>query len=562
MANGDFIMTEMVEEMATWRVLRQSKFRLALGLCGFSFLLGGTATAQGQIEPAAPASYASRLDIELGGSFDVREQDWRNGAIVYQVLVDRFAPSARLDDKRALYPSPKRLHRWSEQPRRGRYLPALNLWSHEIDFWGGDLQSVASQLDYVQRLGVDVLYLSPIQLAYTNHKYDTLDYLSVSPEFGQRADLEQLMQAVHAKGMKLVLDGVFNHMGRKAPIFQQALLDPQSPYRNWFYFGPQYPGGARSWVQAPNLPELNLENPAVRNYLYADADSVLQRTLRDGVDGWRLDVAPELGPQVLAELTQAAHRAKPGSLVVGEIPNFPKEWLASVDGVINFTLRDIVLSTVQGLIAPPTAARMLERTINEAGIEPMLKSWLMLDNHDNPRLASLLPRQQQRELAQLLQFTLPGSPNLYYGSELGMVGGEDPQNRAPMRWDLVRDANPALRWTRQLVHLRGQHRALRVGNFRLAETNQLLAFERYTDRVQDTVLVLANPGKKAVTERILIANSKLMNGSQLIDLLDPKAKPLVLLAGMTTVRIPAGGFRVLAPDVQTHGGYSVFKRVQ
>ncbi len=523
----------------------------------------GLSPAQGQIVSGVTTpSYASRFDVELAGVFDERERDWRNGAIVYQVLVDRFAPSARLEDKRALYSSPKRLHRWSEPAKRGRYLPALNVWSHEIDFWGGDLQSVAGRLNYLQRLGVDVLYLSPIQLAYTSHKYDTLDYLSISPEFGSREDLDQLTRGLHDKGMKLVLDGVFNHMGRNAPIFQQALLDPQSPYRNWFYFGSQYPGGARAWVQATNLPELNLENPAVRDYLFAGADSVVQRTLRNGVDGWRLDVAPELGPTYLAELTQAAHLAKPGSLVVGEIPNFPKEWFGSVDGVINFTLRDIVLSTVHGVIDAPTAAHMLERTISEGGIEPTLKSWLMLDNHDNHRLATLLPRQRQRQTAQLLQFTLPGSPNLYYGSELGMTGGEDPQNRSPMRWELVRDDNPDLRWTRQLVDLRKQHRALRVGNFRLISARQLLAFERYTDRVQDTVLVLVNPGKKAVTERILIANSKLMNGSSLIDLLDPKAKPLGVLAGMTTVSVPAGGFRVLTPDVQAHGGYNVFKRVQ
>jgi len=143
-----------------------------------------------------------------------------------------------------------------------------------------------------------------------------------------------------------------------------------------------------------------------------------------------------------------------------------------------------------------------------------------------------------------------------------MTGGEDPENRAPMRWDRVKDDNHHLQWTRQLISLRKQHRALRVGNFRLITSAQLLAFERFTDRVQDTVVVLVNPGKKAVTERVMIANSKLMNGSQLIDLLDAKAKPLMMLASLTTVTIPAGGFRVLAPDVRPSGGYTPFKRVQ
>lgn len=519
-----------------------------------------SALAHGQEVKAL--SQATRFDTELKGVFEAREQDWRNGPVVYQVLVDRFAPSAQLDQKRALYPAPKVLHGWSDEARHGSYLPRLNLWSHEIDFWGGDLPSVASKLGYLQDLGVDVLYLNPIHLAYTSHKYDALDYLQISPELGTRQDLQNLTQDLHRRGMKLVLDGVFNHMGRNANIFKEAQANPQSPYRHWFYFGAHYPGGARGWSQVRNLPELNLENPAVRAHIYDAPYSAVQRYLQDGADGWRLDVAAELGPVILAELTAAAHQVKPGSLVVGEIPNYPKEWLPSLDGVINFGLRDIVLNTVNGLIAAPTAAQMLERMVNEAGIEPTLKSWIMLDNHDNHRLATVLPNVRRRSLAQVLQFTLPGSPNLYYGSELGMKGGEDPENRAPMRWEWVKDGNPNLQRTRQLIALRKQHRALRVGNFRLVSAGQLLAFERYTDRVQDTVIVLVNPGKRAVTERVMIANSKLMNGSQLIDLLDSKAEPQSMLSSLTTVRVPAGGFRVLAPDVQPSGGYTAFKRVQ
>ena len=506
--------------------------------------------------------YANRFDIELQGVFESREKDWRNGAVVYQVLVDRFAPSANLEAKRALYPAPKTLHGWDETPAPGVYLEAHKLWSHEIAFWGGDLVSTAAKLAYVQDLGADVLYLNPICLAWTNHKYDALDYLQVSPEYGTRDDLRALAADVHARGMKLVLDGVFNHMGRNSDLFRKAESDPTSPYRDWFFFGEQYPGGARGWYQAANLPELKLENPAVRDYLYAKSDSVVQTWLRNGIDGWRLDVEPDLGPQYLAELTEAAHAAKPGSLVVGEIPNYPKEWFPAVDAVMNFTLRDIVLNTVNGLIAPATAAAMLDRTVHEAGIEPMLKSWLLLDNHDNDRLTHVLPKVSEQRLAQLLQFTLPGSPNLYYGGEVGMTGGEDPANRSPMRWDWVKDSIPTLRWTKQLIQLRKQHRALRVGNFRLVSADKLLAFERYTDRVQDTVVVLVNPGRKTVTERVLMANSKLMNGSLLVDVLDAKSAPLRVMASMATVTIPPGGYRVVVPHVTPSGGYSVFKRVQ
>ena len=131
-------------------------------------------------------NYANRTDQALAGIFEAREKDWRNGAIVYQVLVDRFAPPADLQSKKALYPPPKVLRRWSELPKAGTYVEGAKVWSHEIEFWGGDLASVSAKLDYVQQLGADVLYLNPIHLAYTNHKYDALDFKQVSPEFGTR----------------------------------------------------------------------------------------------------------------------------------------------------------------------------------------------------------------------------------------------------------------------------------------------------------------------------------------------------------------------------------------
>lgn len=163
--------------------------------------------------------------------FAQREQDWRNGAIVYQVIVDRFAPSAALDAKRGFYPAPKVLRDWSEVPQPGIYLPDARLNSQELDFWGGDLESLGSRLDHVQHLGADVLYLNPIHLAYTNHKYDALDFQKTSPEFGDRQDFIRLAADVHTRGMKLVLNGVFNHMGRNAPIFQDAITKPSSVWR-------------------------------------------------------------------------------------------------------------------------------------------------------------------------------------------------------------------------------------------------------------------------------------------------------------------------------------------
>lgn len=528
----------------------------------------GTTTAGAPTSPTpplaattGPGAYANRFDRAYGNTFAERERDWRNGAVVYQVLVDRFAPSLNLEAKRHLYPAPKTLKPWTAQAVRGTYREDLGLWSHEIDFWGGDLASLRSKLGYVQGLGTDVLYLNPIHLGYTNHKYDSLDFNVVSPEFGSRDDLRALIKESHSRGMKVVLDGVFNHMGQHAEIFKQAKRDPSSPFRDWFNFSPKFEGGARTWYDAQNLPELNLENPKVREHIYAGRDSVVRSYLRDGADGWRLDVAYDIGFNYLEELRRAAHEEKPGSLVVGEVANYPKEWFPSLDGVMNFTLTEIIISTAKGLLPAATSTRMVERMVTDVGIENMLKSWVLLDNHDTDRIATTIPQSNLRRLAQILQFTLPGAPNLYYGSEIDMTGGEDPAMRSPMAWDQVRDDHPSIVWTKQLIKLRKDHRALRIGDFRPITSTSLMAFERHTDRVEDTILVFVNPSDKAVTETVMHGNSKLMDGRLLVDVIG-KTAPVEPRAAMPRITLPPYSFLVLKPVVTPVKGYTGYKRVQ
>jgi cyclomaltodextrinase / maltogenic alpha-amylase / neopullulanase len=529
----------------------------------------GQATAADAPVAGEPASgpapgeggWANDHDRARAGAYEARARDWRIGAVVYQVLVDRFAPSDRLDAKRDRYPSPKRLRRWDDEPRTGRFLDSHQLWSHEVEFWGGDLASLCTKLDYLQGLGADVLYLNPICLAFTNHKYDALDYQQVSPEYGTRDDVRQLAGELHRRGMKLVLDGVFNHMGRQAPIFRQAERQAGTATRDWFCFGPQFPGGARTWWGARNLPELNLEHPPVREHLWSGADSVVRSWLRDGADGWRLDVAFDLGFRWLAELTQAAHDEKPGSLVLGEIPNYPQEWFPAVDGVLHFGLRRILLSMADGTLDAATAGRMVTRMIEDAGIENMLRSWIYLDNHDTPRQATVLADDRRRRLAQVLQFTLPGSPNLYYGSEVGMTGGNDPEMRGPMRWDRVDQGHPQLAWTRQLIALRRQHRALRIGDYRTLVARELFAFERYTDRARESVFVVANPQAHEVSETLLVTSSKVMDGSNLVDQLG-QVRPTTLQGALMQVQVPAHAVLVLRHQDARTDGYSNYKRVQ
>lgn len=491
--------------------------------------------------------------------FERREADWRHGPLVYQVLVDRFAPSSDLAAKRELYAPPRVLRGWDEVPAAGRYLEEHGVWSHEIEFWGGDLASLRGELDYLVELGVDVLYLNPIHAAFTNHKYDALDYFAVSPELGSRAEVGALAGDLHARGLRLVLDGVFNHLGRRAPWFQEALAgDPARA--GWFYLGPDYARGYRCWDDAANLPELRLEDPAVRARLWGDPDSAVQGYLREEqIDGWRLDVAFDLGPEFLRELTEAAHRARPGSLTVGELYNYPPGWVPSLDAVMNMTARELILGLVREQLSPALCARHLARLTEELGIEPMLKSWLVLDNHDTPRLKTALPEAWQRELAQTLQFTLPGAPQLYYGVEAGQEGGADPAMRAPFRRELARPGNPEFDRVARLIALRRERRALRVGDYVPLDAERTLAFLRRTERSAETTAVVLNPGSEAVRETLLLRDPWLMNGTWLRDALS--GERFQVHAGLLQLPVPARSARILLPEVRGGPDYSPSKRV-
>ncbi len=490
--------------------------------------------------------------------FARRDTDWRMGAIVYQVFVDRFAPSANLDAKRAFYAAPRLLLPWETPLKKGTENKALGLWTHELTFYGGDLPSVRTRTDYLQALGVDVIYLNPIVDGFTAHKYDANDWASVAPEYGTRQDVIALADDLHKRKMKLMLDGVFNHAGRHAPRFTDALKNPQSPYRDWFYIGSEYRGGYRAWANVANLVEVNLENEAVRRHLWKDKNSVVQQYLREGVDGWRLDVAYDIGMNYLRELTESAHAAKPGSAVIGEIWNYPDGWFTALDGIYNMFAGKLIFQTVRGTIAPPQAGKWLERMIADAGTESILKSWLILDNHDTPRLAYTLPEQQSRQLAQALQFTLPGSPLIYYGAELGMSGGGDPENRSAMQWEKNTPQNADLVWMKTLIGLRKAHRALRIGDFRLLDSAKLLAFARVTDKARETVIVAANPTDAEIVEEVPVRVGLLMNYAPLRDVLS-KREALVA-SGFISFRVPAKSIQVFALPAQDPARYTPYKR--
>ena len=503
---------------------------------------------------ASPNAPAPINDI-----YQKRAADWRNGAVVYQVFVDRFVPPTNLKEKAALYPAPDKLHEWTETPHGTGYDYTLKTYPHVLDFWGGDIPGLRTKLGYVKELGANVLYLQPIFQSPSNHKYDTEDYFKVDPQYGSEADLWGLKDDVHGLGMKLMLDGVFNHIGVTSPIFETARANVKDPRRDWFFFGNEYPNGYLGWAGVASLPRLKLETPAARSYLWGGKDSVVQHYLKKGIDGWRLDVAFELGPTYLTELTKAAHRVRPGSSVVGEISGYPSEWVPAVDGVFNFSPVAVAQKMLDGSISGGRAGRILSDMVRDTGLEPLLQSWLLAENHDTPRLASTTPAVADRKVTAAVQFTFPGSPCVYYGQELGMTGKGDPENRAPMRWDLVNDQNPDYHWMKQLIAIRKRHVALRIGDYRGLETDRLVGFARTTNKLSETVIVLINPTDQPVQEVISTRVGKLLSWGELRDEIGNSR--VRSINGLMNVTMGAKSVMILTPVTNGATGYSPYDRV-
>lgn len=493
--------------------------------------------------------------------FTAREADWRVGPVIYQVFVDRFVPPADPEKQAAFFTPPRVFNPdWNATPVNGSRVPELGCYSHELEFWGGNLAGVRSKLDYLRALSIDVLYLNPIHAAYTNHKYDAQDYAAVSPEYGTREDVKALAKDCHAHNMKLMLDGVFNHMGRTAPVFKRAQADPAAPERQWFIFDERCKLGYRAWYNVPNLPEINLENPQVRAHIWTAPDSVVRSYLRDGVDGWRLDVAYDMGFEILGAITAAAHEQKPGSAVVGEIWNYPAGgWMPALDGLMNFHQRQVLLDWFDAKISGARAADLLDQMIADTGIEHILKCWTVLDNHDTSRLRHRIPDPMVRRLARVLQFTLPGSPCVYYGSESEMDGADDPRNRAPMRWDLATNDNPDFAFFRTLADIRKSRRALRIGDWHRLSSQRLFAFQRTTDTWRDTAIVLANAEALPVTEVIPARDARLMNFAPLRDLLSNTT--VKVRTGLIEVEVPARTAMILVPTEPEAPEYTPYKRI-
>jgi glycosidase len=449
---------------------------------------------------------------------------WASHAVVYQIFPDRFANGDRKNDPKptdALYDTHPTLKDWNDRPEGycRSYDPPCAQGPHGTDYFGGDLKGIRQKLEWIHGNGFNTIYLNPIFWAKSNHRYDTADYLQIDPYLGDMKEFKLLVQQAHELGMHIILDGVFNHMSSDSPFFDRyhhsatlgACESLASQYRSWFTFTdsnvPCGAGDYTGWAGFDSIPVLNKSNPDVQQYFLTGDDSVTKHWLRAGADGWRLDVMgdPSFPAGYWQTFRQVVKQTDPDALIVGELWQKDTTLLRllagdAADSTMNYRLRDAVL----GLLGPqaydgkgfgdsghpltPTqfAARMSAQREDYA---PPVYSALMnlIDSHDTARAlwdltpgakttaakeqdaANLAQGKQRLRIASLIQYTIPGMPTVYYGDEVGVTGGDDPDNRRTYPWPNTGGTQDAqlLAHYRALAALRATQPELVDGDFKV-----------------------------------------------------------------------------------------------
>jgi len=434
-------------------------------------------------------------------TMSIQTPEWVRDAVFYQIFPDRFARSDRVA-------KPSNLQPWDSPPTT-------------YGFKGGDLLGVTEHLDTLQDLGITALYFNPVFQSAANHRYHTHDYLRVDPILGGDEALRELLDEAHRRGIRVVLDGVFNHASRGFFQFSHILENgADSPYLDWFiingyplrpYHAPAGQHGYEAWWGLPALPKLNTRTPAVREFLL----EVGRYWIEFGVDGWRLDVPSEIDDDGFwREFRRRVKGANPEAYIVGEIWGDARRWLQGdqFDAAMNYLFTRACLGFFggEGLLRSELARTGYQQidTLDAQGFAAEIQKLLdlysrsvtevqfnLLGSHDTPRFKTLAQGDNSAyRLATLFQMTYPGAPSIYYGDEIGMEGGHDPGCRGGFPWDEGRWDQELRDYVRRCIALRHAHPALRRGDLDwLFAGDDVVVYRRRLG--SETLVVCLNNGR-------------------------------------------------------------------
>ncbi|MFP5503284.1 MAG: glycoside hydrolase family 13 protein [Candidatus Sericytochromatia bacterium] len=435
---------------------------------------------------------------------------WVKDAVFYQIFPERFMNGDKRND-------PKDVKPWGTKPELYNYM-------------GGDLAGVRKQIPYMKNLGVNAIYFNPVFHGDSNHKYNTIDYMTIDPAFGTNAEFKSMISELRRNGIKVILDGVFNHTGDKHIFFQDAVKNgPKSKYWNFYTFWgfpvvndpkPNY----NAWWDFGTLPQLRAaDNPEVQEYLY----EVTEYWTKQGIDGWRLDVPNEIANDDFWRTWRKKVRAvNPNAYIVGEIWTDGKHWLQGdmFDSVMNYLFLETMLDFfAHQKISVDEMDRRLSGLRAHYGQEVSEAMFNILGSHDVPRLMTEAGGNASRaKEAIFFQMVYPGTPVIYYGDELGMEGAKDPDNRRTMEWHKV-PGNDMLAFYKKLIAVRKAHPALRGGDMRtLMRHNHHRLFAFVREDQGEKMIVALNSGAEA-RDVAFSVNGEFKDGTTLVDALSGKA---------------------------------------
>jgi cyclomaltodextrinase len=405
---------------------------------------------------------------------------WVADSVFYQIFPERFANGDPGNDPHGVVP-------WGSKPTRE-------------DFMGGDLQGILDRLPYLQDVGVTAIYLTPIFEARTNHKYDTCDYMKIDPSFGDAELLRKVVDGAHERGIRIILDAVFNHCGDGFWAFEDLKeRGASSNYAPWFivdsYPIHQNPPNYQTYGVTWYLPKLDTGNPEVREYLLKVATYWMEAC---DIDGWRLDVPWKIPIDFWREFRERVKRIKPDAYIVGEIWRDPSPWLRgdTFDGVMNYPLRQHILDfcVYENMDAEDFNFEIGHlRDVHGHSAPYQLN---LLGSHDTARILTLCDEDVDRAIMAIaFIFTYVGAPMIFYGDEVGLTGEDDPDCRKSMIWDETRWRPRLVDAYRALIRARNEHKAMRSGDFEpLYIFNGVYAYQ--CTHEEDKVIVVLNPREK------------------------------------------------------------------